>query len=70
MQFKIDSFDSDRSRYVVGDVATITVHFDGDVGVDLVPGRRVPELALSNGGRATYVSGSGTDAFVFKFTFI
>ena len=62
MSASILSFESDRSRYVVGDVATITVHFDAAVGVSIAPGKPAPVLSLSNGARAVYVSGSGTNA--------
>jgi len=67
MSASILSFESDRSRYVVGDVATITVHFDAAVGVSIASGKPAPVLSLSNGARAVYVSGSGTNALQFRY---
>ncbi len=49
-----------------GKVVTITVHFSEAVNV--TPGTVLPTIALNNGGTATYVSGSGSDALVFTYT--
>ena len=67
MPASILSFESDRSRYLVGDVATISVRFDGDVDVEIAAGRPAPVLSLSNGMTAIYVSGSGTDTLNFRY---
>ena len=60
-------FRSDRSTYVSGDVAVISARFDIPVFVDDFQGFRVPVLVLSNGARAFYVGGSGTDELRFQY---
>jgi hypothetical protein len=49
--------------YKVGDNIDITVTYDEDVSVT-----GTPTLTLSNGATATYQSGSGTTALVFRYT--
>ncbi|MDO7562615.1 MAG: hypothetical protein MUR32_00885, partial [Planktomarina temperata] len=48
-------------------MATISVRFDGDVDVVIAAGKPAPVLSLSNGSRAIYVSGSGTDTLNFRY---
>ena len=48
----------------VGDIVTLTVTFSSAVAV----ASGTPALALNDGGTATYVSGSGGSALVFKYT--
>src|SRR6202012_5242820 len=49
-----------------GMVVTLTVNLNEAVTVNTAGG--TPSLALSDGGTATYVSGSGTKALTFSYT--
>jgi len=49
--------------YKAGETVDITVSFNGAVDVT-----GTPSLALANGATASYVSGSGTSALVFRYT--
>jgi hypothetical protein len=50
----------------VGSVVTLTVNFSENVVVTTTGG--TPTLTLNDGGTATYVSGSGTNALAFNYT--
>jgi len=54
---------ADDGTYKVGDNIEITVTYDEDVSVT-----GTPTLTLSNGATATYQSGTGTTALVFRYT--
>lgn len=54
---------NDDGSYGVGRAISITVEFDEAVVVS-----GVPTLALNNGGTASYLSGSGTDTLLFRYT--
>ena len=45
-----------------------TVTFTVDLGESVTVSGGVPTLTLNDGGTATYVSGSGTNALVFAYT--
>jgi len=51
------------NSYKTGDVVTITIEFDQIVNVT-----GTPELALNSGGKATYLSGTGSNTLTFTYT--
>ena len=55
-----------QSDYKVGDVVTLNVNFSDSVNLET--SAAPPILVLSNGGFATYQSGSGTNSFAFSYT--
>ena len=55
-----------NGAYKAGDTVDITVTFESAVDVTTAGG--TPSLALATGGTATYLSGSGTSALVFRYT--
>ncbi|NCW68732.1 MAG: hypothetical protein EBY40_07005, partial [Marivivens sp.] len=55
----------DGSTYALGDVVYITAAMSEAVFVSTAGG--APSLALSNGGVATYVAGSGTPQLLFRY---
>ncbi|UPK40778.1 cadherin domain-containing protein (plasmid) [Bradyrhizobium sp. 186] len=50
-----------------GKIVTLTVNFSETVTVS-GPGSKVPSLSLNDGGIATFVGGSGTNALTFSYT--
>jgi hypothetical protein len=54
-----------NAYYQAGQTVTILVTFNGAVTVT-----GTPELALSDGGTATYVGGSGTTTLIFAYTVV
>ena len=67
---RLQDFRSDRASYTSGQAAIITASFDVPVFVDTFGGFRVPVLVLSNGARAYYVGGSGTDELRFQYNVV
>lgn len=67
---KLQDFRSDRATYVAGQAAIVTASFDAAVFVDTFGGFRVPVLVLSNGARAYYIGGSGTDELRFQYNIL
>ncbi|MFW5845214.1 MAG: beta strand repeat-containing protein, partial [Planctomycetota bacterium] len=60
------SIDATDDTYGIDDSIEITLAFSAPVVVDTTSG--VPSFSLSNGGTATYQSGSGSDQLVFVTT--
>ena len=62
----ITSFSAiDSAPYVLEDIIYIRAHLSEVVDLDFSAGR--PVLELSNGGRASYVSGAGSKGLLFKY---
>src|SRR5210317_433167 len=67
----IESIEAPEGGYTLGETLTFTAHFNEAVSLNLREGvsdHEMPELFLNNGQTARYVSGSGTDSWVFEYT--
>lgn len=60
----VSAFTTDGS-YKAGDEITITINFGEAINVDTTNGR--PALALSSGGEALYIGGSGASTLTFEY---
>ncbi|NRP10607.1 Lectin C-type domain protein [Marinobacterium sp. xm-g-48] len=70
---KIEGIHAEAGAYAVGDTVQLTVKFTEEVALEDRPddpdSPRLPTLFLNNGELATYVSGSGSDEWVFEYTY-
>jgi hypothetical protein len=65
---QLQSFVANKKRLEVGDTVRIAVNFSESVSVDTFNNERIPILALSTGGVARYILGSGSDTLLFEYT--
>ena len=65
---QLQSFVANKKRLEVGDTVRIAVNFSDSVTVDTFNNERIPILALSTGGVARYILGSGSDTLLFEYT--
>jgi len=65
---RLQSFVGEKTRLEVGDTVRLQVAFSEAVRVDTFNNERIPILALSTGGVARYIAGSGGDTLIFEYT--
>jgi hypothetical protein len=70
---KIEGIHAKAGAYTAGDTVQLTVKFTEAVALEDRPddpeSPRLPTLFLNNGELATYASGSGSEEWVFEYTF-